>query len=341
MKYRLTCLTPTLVGDGSRLSPIDYMIWKDQVNILDQNRIFKMLAKGPRLESYLTQIRKADRLKFAEWGGYAQNYAARRIPLEHPSVGRAWEAARIESLQIPTFATGVNGPYLPASALKGALRTAQVWNQWKDRAGKIAESALEKVTGDRVPRRLAQSFEPAPSPLRIADGRTERAAFKVYYLRTARLEASLSWRETTPSFLEMAAPGSTFVGQLNARQAIDLRPVAAWSAALLDLHLAYAKAAKLASLAASLEGLRFKAATLPPGSALVALGWGSGFLSKAALLDTRENGYRNILRAVPLYARAIQTGLPFPKTRRIVHLAEQPAALPGWVLLEIAADSAD
>jgi CRISPR-associated protein Csm5 len=44
MRYRLTCLTPTLVGDGRRLSPIDYMVWKDQVNVLDQWRIFRLLA---------------------------------------------------------------------------------------------------------------------------------------------------------------------------------------------------------------------------------------------------------------------------------------------------------
>ncbi len=65
MKYRVTVITPTLAGDGSRLSPIDYMVWRDQVNVLDQNRIFRLLAKGPRLEGYLTQLRKATTLDFA------------------------------------------------------------------------------------------------------------------------------------------------------------------------------------------------------------------------------------------------------------------------------------
>ena len=44
MRYQLTCLTPLLVGDGGRLSAIDYMVWKDQVNVLDQRRIFKLLS---------------------------------------------------------------------------------------------------------------------------------------------------------------------------------------------------------------------------------------------------------------------------------------------------------
>lgn len=49
MKYSVTALTPLLVGDGKELAPIDYMVWKDQVNVLDQPRIFKLLARGPRL----------------------------------------------------------------------------------------------------------------------------------------------------------------------------------------------------------------------------------------------------------------------------------------------------
>ena len=75
MKYRLTALTPLLVGDGRKLSPIDYMVWKDHVNVLDQWRIFRLLSKGPRLEGYLSQLKTAQKLDFASWGGFAQNFA--------------------------------------------------------------------------------------------------------------------------------------------------------------------------------------------------------------------------------------------------------------------------
>ena len=46
MRYRLTCLIPTLVGDGRKLSPIDYMVWKDHVNVLDQWREVTHIAAG-------------------------------------------------------------------------------------------------------------------------------------------------------------------------------------------------------------------------------------------------------------------------------------------------------
>ena len=34
MKYRVTVLTPTLVGDGEKLSPIDYMVWRNQRDVV-------------------------------------------------------------------------------------------------------------------------------------------------------------------------------------------------------------------------------------------------------------------------------------------------------------------
>ena len=141
MKYRLTCLTPTLVGDGQKLAPIDYMVWKDHVNVLDQRRIFRLLAKGPRLDGYLNQLKKADKLDFASWGGFAQNYSGRRIPFEHPSSTQYWERTHAEHLFIPTFSTGPRGPYLPATALKGALRTGVVHGQVSERAAQRSGGA--------------------------------------------------------------------------------------------------------------------------------------------------------------------------------------------------------
>jgi hypothetical protein len=41
------------------------------------------------------------------------------------------------------------------------------------------------------------------------------------------------------------------------------------------------------------------------------------------------------MQQVPLNSRALSTGLPFPKTRRIVVLNNQPATLPGWAVLEV------
>ena len=82
------------------------------------------MARGPKLDSYLTQIRRTDKLDFASWGGFAQNFADRRIPFEHESLTEVWNQTPSEHLFIPTFPSSPSGPYLPGTVLKGALRTA-------------------------------------------------------------------------------------------------------------------------------------------------------------------------------------------------------------------------
>ena len=86
MKYRVTCLTPTLVGDGQKLAPIDYMVWKDHVNVLDQRRIFRLLSKGPRLEGYLDAAEESRQAGFrvlgrirAEFRGPADSVRTRQL----------------------------------------------------------------------------------------------------------------------------------------------------------------------------------------------------------------------------------------------------------------------
>ncbi|MFN7993433.1 MAG: type III-A CRISPR-associated RAMP protein Csm5 [Bryobacteraceae bacterium] len=237
MRYRLTCLSPLLVGDGRKLSPIDYMVWKDQVNVLDQWRIFRLLAKGPRLDGYLSQLKRADKLDFASWGGFAQNFADRRIPFESPAYSAYWNRASGESLHIPTFSAGASGPYLPGAAIKGALRTGMVFSNWK--TGTLNEVA-SRMHGDRIPRRLAEI--PEEQALGSAGANRMRlisvgdsapvtyAQFKVYLLRVSTLQPrgssyALGWKQSprgavegnrpddsTPVFAEMAAPGAVFEG---------------------------------------------------------------------------------------------------------------------------------
>ena len=195
MRYRLTCLTPLLVGDGRKLSPIDYMVWKDHVNVLDQWRIFRLLAKGPRLEGYLAQLKRADKLDFASWGGFAQNFAGRRIPFESPAYAAYWNRASGDSLHIPTFAAGASGPYLPGAAIKGALRTGMVFANWRDG---MLQDVVARVTAERAPRRPAEIVEeqalgPAgANRMRfIGAGDSDPispAQFKIYLLRTSTLQ---------------------------------------------------------------------------------------------------------------------------------------------------------
>ncbi len=379
MRYRLTCLTPLLVGDGRRLSPIDYMVWKDQVNVLDQPRIFRLLAKGPRLEGYLQQLKRADKLDFASWGGFAQNFADRRVPFEHPSAAKYWERAQGDSLFIPTFASGPKGPYLPGSGIRGALRTGMLFARWSNGG----PPNLERFQGDRLPRHPGEQAEdqalgyPGSSVMRgfaVADSDAAPApAFRVYLLRVSTLvqrgaNYELGWKQAprgtvpgarpedgTALFAEMAAPGTVFEGgwrenkfleqpevlrMLRWREPVTTARVFTaannYARRLLSIQKQYAAWAGLPVLGRNLEALEASLSELDgKRTCLLSLGWGSGLLAKTGWLDTGSEAYRDALKQVPLFSRALQTNLPFPKTRRIVFLDNQPAALPGWATLQI------
>ncbi len=381
MRYRLTCLTPVLVGDGGRLSAIDYMVWKDQVNVLDQNRIFKLLSKGPRLDGYLAQLKKATKLDFASWGGFAQNFADRRIPFEHAAYSNYWNRAMGESLNIPTFASSASGPYLPGSAIKGALRTGMLFSRLKDStlrdiAGRIhperpsrrpAESAEEQLigTGGNSRTRFFGAADSAP---------VDRSRFKIYLLRVATLvsrgrdEFALGWKQSArgaadgrrpedgaPTFAEMSAPGSAFEGAWRENvffDELEIRRLLGWrepvqraqvfeaanqyAGALLAIHRHYAARTGLQLLSKTIDELEARLADArAAGACLLSIGWGAGLIGKSAWLDTANPDYRQILKNISIYNAALASGLPFPKTRRVVFLSDQPASLSGWAQLEI------
>ena len=380
MRYRLTCLTPLLVGDGRKLAPIDYMVWKDQVNVLDQWRIFRLLAKGPRLDSYLTQLKNAEKLDFATWGGFAQNFAGRRIPFENAAYSAYWNRAAGESLHIPTFSSGASGPYLPGSAIKGALRTGMVFSQWRDG---MLQDVLARVKTERMPRRPAESVEEqalgtgGSNKMRFVsagDSATIAAGvFKIYLLRTSTLQPrganfALGWKqsprgavdgarpdESTPTFAEMASPGTVFSGDWDEKTFFlqpEVRKSMRWpesfgrarifeaaniyAAGVLSLQRQYASQAGMGLLDRSLDELEQRlAAAREKGTCLISMGWGGGLLAKSAWLDTSNTDYRQILQQFVIYNRALSTNLPFPKTRRIVFLNNRPATLPGWAELSI------
>ena len=370
MRYRLTCLTPVLVGNGERLSAIDYMVWKDHVSVLDQRRIFRLLAKGPRLEGYLTQLKKADKLDFASWGGFAQNFADRRIPFEHPSSSAYWERASGETLNIPTFSSGASGPYVPGAAIKGVLRTGMLFDSLKP--GMLRDVA-QLFQGDRPPRRpadgpesqaLGTSGHSRMRAIGVGDSSpVKHSVMKIYLLRVSTLQArgagnyALGWKQSqrgtvdgarpddsTPIFAEMATPGSVFEGAWEEKSVRSAGRPQIFEAAnlyaerMLALQKQYAAWSGLELMGRQVAELEAKLARLDrTASCVVSIGWGGGLLTKTPWIDKDQEAelYSQILRSVPLYRKAIESGMPFPKTRRIVFQENKPASLPGRALPEV------
>ena len=226
------------MGDGRKLSPIDYMVWKDHVNVLDQWRIFRLLAKGPRLDGYLAQLKTADKLDFASWGGFAQNFAGRRIPVRERRLFGLLEPRRRRE---PAHSHVRRGRFGPVSARRRHQgRPAHRHGVRQLARRHAARTCLARVKGERLPRRPAEAVEEqalGPAGLNrmrfvgAGDSATvPTTQFKVYLLRTSTLLPrgggfALGWKQSprgavdgarpedsTPLFAEMAVPGSAFEG---------------------------------------------------------------------------------------------------------------------------------
>ena len=159
---------------------------------------------------YLAQLKKADRLDFASWGGFAQNFAGRRIPFEHASAIPRWEKARAGKSVHPDVRRVPWRPLCARDAIKGALRTGAVSDRW-------TEATMRDLAGaswceDRVPR-----YPPCKAEEAVLGGagssrmRRSRPAIparyssgmKVYLLRVSTLVArgggkyELGWKSRT------------------------------------------------------------------------------------------------------------------------------------------------
>jgi CRISPR-associated protein Csm5 len=202
-----------------------------------------------------------------------------------------------------------------------------------------------------------------------------RDAMKIFMMRVATLapggpgKLTLRWKQAPHgsvdgnrpaagalTFAEMAEPGSVFQGRWRENPYYQDQSVAkalrwkavlststlmesanANSAKMLASHRRYAEVAELDRVRDDLIRLEtvLAEARASNNSCLVCLGWGGGFLSKSGGPPPSNDSYRQILGQLHYYSRAIASGLPFPKTRQIVFLDDQPATLPGWALLEV------
>ena len=206
-------------------------------------------SKGPRLDGYLTQLKKATKLDFASWGGFAQNFAG--PPHSVRSIRRTRRTGTAPSGESSEHSDVRCGPVRPVSARLGdqrraahrvcclrALRKARCATWLPDCRGTARHAGPPKPvedhligTGGSSRTRFFAAADSAP---------VDHSPFKIYLLRVATLAArgtneyALGWKQSqrgavdgrrpedsTPMFAEMASPGSAFEGTWQEKQFFD------------------------------------------------------------------------------------------------------------------------
>ncbi len=126
--------------------------------------------------------------------------------------------------------------------------------------------------------------------------------------------------DATPLFAEMATPGTSFTGTWQERSFLENQEIAralGWRSvpspkmivdaandfaeAQIEAQGRYAETAGLSGIVNTVSRLREELAKAREASlsCLLCLGWGGGFVSKSAYLETEQDSFRKILRTVP------------------------------------------
>ena len=142
MRYSLHFITPLHVGSGLRLSKMDYVVRGNRVIIIDLQR----LASFPKVDP--EELSDAMDMRNFDIGSYMRDKGI------DPAQVASYSIACSKSPQgeiISCLKDGLVNPYVPGSSLKGALRTAILWERIKNDSSLMneakdkIESAIERA----------------------------------------------------------------------------------------------------------------------------------------------------------------------------------------------------
>lgn len=153
--FRLRTLTPVSVGadEADALSPYaDYVLSPDgkQIYYLDQRKVEKAVLAAGLLDEYVTSI--GNRMDNNRSDFDLDQFLRNRLKLDPKSVARIAAPnhglARNNRLNVNAIVKDAERPYLPGSSLKGAFRTAMLYD-WLAKT-KAGEPELKKYV-DTLP----------------------------------------------------------------------------------------------------------------------------------------------------------------------------------------------
>jgi len=126
-KYTLeiTTLSPAHIGDGSELTPLDYIMRNRVIHVINEDKLFKELERRRLVNRFINYVESNRRVSLEDfikkymWGVEPKLYKnLTKYSLEILS-------KRLEGKQISTFIKNADGKaYIPGSEIKGAIRIA-------------------------------------------------------------------------------------------------------------------------------------------------------------------------------------------------------------------------
>ena len=155
--YRITTLTPVSIGDGNTLSAFaDYVLEKGKIHYINQQAIRDKMGKNPELMDFYVEgmIRgKSNTTNTFD----LKNFIFNRLKLTlQQAASHSIEAKNVSGKK--EFYTVVKNagqsPYIPGSTLKGAIKTALLYDWLIDAKNDWCENYLENLNNKEERGRL-------------------------------------------------------------------------------------------------------------------------------------------------------------------------------------------
>ncbi|MCS7233364.1 MAG: type III-A CRISPR-associated RAMP protein Csm5 [Synergistetes bacterium] len=159
MKVKLKTLTPIFIGAGKEkvLSPrFDWVMGKEGVLLIDQNRLFEILTLNERLvDDYVKHVKEGGNIR-----NFIDNLDKERVIGKEDVKSLIKGKLRFkvalkdkENIEIQRFISSPLGNYIPGSSIKGAIRTAlgyYYFNKKKQRSNTL--NVLDKIKNVKNPK---------------------------------------------------------------------------------------------------------------------------------------------------------------------------------------------
>lgn len=155
MKYRIVTLSPIHIGNGNKISPIEYVA-DGKFHRINMDELF--MDEKFDIDGFLEDTKMGSFYLGERYGGIAKRHTLYSIDASND----AMNYIRLRKPEILEFIKTGGKPYIPGSSIKGAIRTAIMWYILKE----DKELHLEFI---KYIRRILQNKESRPDKKYVAD----------------------------------------------------------------------------------------------------------------------------------------------------------------------------
>ncbi|HEC91938.1 MAG TPA: type III-A CRISPR-associated RAMP protein Csm5 [Candidatus Atribacteria bacterium] len=125
MKYQIETLSPIHIGNGEKISPMEYVI-DSRFNRIDMDELFR--DKEFNVNGFIDDVNFGSFYLGERYGGIAKKHVLYSLEISKDATNYMMD----KRSEVQEFIKTGGRPYIPSSSIKGAIRTAIMWYALKN-----------------------------------------------------------------------------------------------------------------------------------------------------------------------------------------------------------------